>query len=257
MDASTLIDVQVARHRHLSRYSVLAPVVRPGAQRLMQSFFLDIVDSTNEEAKRLIRTGAIRDCGLVLAREQSAGKGTNGRSWCSPRDGGIYLSLARTSGGGVLPVTTAYTKAAGVACVDALRSLYGLDCSLRGVNDLFVGGGKLGGILTETQTRGDALAALIVGVGINLDDVARKIEGNYSTTSLERELGSTAFAALDREYLISVIVAGLLKWQTIVIRGDAEKVEREYVKIRDGCREDDRQVDSHRSDSGPLRPPKW
>ena len=59
----------------------------------MQSFHFDTVDSTNEAAKRMIRSGELRQPAYLLALEQTAGRGSRGRRWASPKDAGIYLSV--------------------------------------------------------------------------------------------------------------------------------------------------------------------
>ena len=89
--------------------------------RPMNSFRIDTVDSTNDEAKRLIAEGRLRGRGYVLAREQTAGRGTQGRSWLSPRDAGLYLSVARTGVEPPSPNVAQLTLAAGAACVEAIH----------------------------------------------------------------------------------------------------------------------------------------
>lgn len=137
------------------------------------------LDSTNEEAKRLVHAGKIQKTTLILANSQTAGKGTQGRAWASPPGAGLYLSvihpffpLDAISQTARLPGLPLYTLAAGVACAETIQDLTGLSIQLKPVNDLYVEDCKLGGILTESlisqngqETR---CRALITGIGINI-----------------------------------------------------------------------------------------
>jgi BirA family transcriptional regulator, biotin operon repressor / biotin---[acetyl-CoA-carboxylase] ligase len=137
----------------------------PPAYRLIA---LDSVGSTNEEAKARARDGA-EDGTIVWAREQTAGRGRDGRHWVSPR-GNLYFSL-------ILRPECAPAQGAQISFVAAL----GVGTALASVvpplvrvqykwpNDVLLDGAKVAGILLETESAGaDALAWLIVGVGINL-----------------------------------------------------------------------------------------
>ena len=141
----------------------------------MQAFALDTVDSTNEQAKRLIRGGELREAGYVLAREQTAGKGSRGRFWFSPKDAGIYLSVVEIPRQRHAISTTLFTLAAGVACAEALRRTACIDVRLKPINDLYIDGAKLGGILTETVIRDGSPEAIITGVGINVRRIDRPL----------------------------------------------------------------------------------
>ncbi|MCC7293450.1 MAG: biotin--[acetyl-CoA-carboxylase] ligase [Phycisphaerales bacterium] len=173
----------------------------------MQFFALDSVDSTNDVAKRLLREGAIRDVAYVVAAEQTGGRGTRGRSWTSPRGAGIYLSLVHVADGRAWPVTTAFTQSAAVACVEALRDRTGVAVDIKPVNDLFVAGRKLGGILTETVVTGQHVEAIITGIGINVREAVRQLDGReVVATSLQAETTREAFDRLDVDGLIRAIV---------------------------------------------------
>lgn len=136
----------------------------------------DTLDSTNDEAKRLLSAGALRGTTLVTARQQTAGRGTQGRCWVSPRDIGLYMSLIHLpTPDACLPLSPILTLSAGVACADTLYTRYGLPVRLKPVNDLYLAGGKLGGILTETLAQGERVLAVITGVGINLREGPRPL----------------------------------------------------------------------------------
>lgn len=126
---------------------------------------LDEVDSTNTLAKA---TAATDDTpALILARTQTGGRGRMGRSFHSPADTGLYMTYAYTT---AEPLTEAVrvTALAAVAAVSAMEALTDKRPAIKWVNDLYLNGGKLGGILTEAVTRPDGATRMIVGLGINL-----------------------------------------------------------------------------------------
>lgn len=195
----------------------------------VQIFSLDSVDSTNDTAKRLLSEGAIRDVAYVVAAEQTGGRGTRGRTWASPRGAGIYLSVVHAAQGHAWPVTTAFTHSAAVACVEALRERTGVAVGIKPVNDLYVAGRKLGGILTETVVTGQCLEAIITGIGINVREAVRQFDGcDVAATSLQAELTSGAYERLDVDGLIRVIVERVCARHGMVFENRLDEVERLY-----------------------------
>ena len=118
----------------------------------------DVTDSTNTRAKE----DKDLSLGIICARAQTAGRGRQGNSFCSPADTGLYMSL-------VIPITPmeAYefslTAAAAVAAARAIGKLCHIDVGIKWVNDLYLNGKKVAGILTEADTN-----RVIVGIGINV-----------------------------------------------------------------------------------------
>lgn len=123
------------------------------------------VDSTNTEARRKIMAGE-RLPQLILAETQSAGRGRMGRSFYSPEGVGIYLSLCFEVGrDGRDPLLL--TTAAAVAVWRAIHRVTGIECGIKWVNDLYVDGRKVCGILAESLFLGEK-RYVILGVGVNL-----------------------------------------------------------------------------------------
>lgn len=135
----------------------------PWADRL---HCFDSVDSTNLLAKRMAAQGAPHGT-LLLATHQTAGRGRLGRSFHSPENQGLYVSLLLRPG---CPAEALMhlTCAAAVAMCDALEAACGVRPGIKWTNDLVWGSRKLGGILTELGWTGDGrLDYAIVGIGIN------------------------------------------------------------------------------------------
>ncbi|MDH4189194.1 MAG: biotin--[acetyl-CoA-carboxylase] ligase [Betaproteobacteria bacterium] len=128
---------------------------------------LDACGSTNSELLQAPPHPRMR---LLLAEEQTAGRGRRARRWLSPIGDGLALSLRRDFPHAPRDLA-ALSLAAGVAAARALRALGARETRLKWPNDLLLGGAKLGGILVETRMQGTAVAA-VVGIGINMRSAA-------------------------------------------------------------------------------------
>ncbi|MGE0201576.1 MAG: biotin--[acetyl-CoA-carboxylase] ligase [Candidatus Melainabacteria bacterium] len=176
------------------------------------------LDSTNDEARRLIAAWQQHPGASTLAPEpfaviadaQTAGRGTKGRQWVSPPGAGLYLSVVHPVGTvqTALPLTTNYTVAAGVACVEALQALYGLTVQIKPVNDLMHDGRKLGGILTEGIIQDNRLQCVITGIGINLLKADRPVK-KHTPVSLEELTNQQEFP---KDPLVDAITNRLNHW---------------------------------------------
>ena len=122
--------------------------MRPVIHRLVS------VTSTQDEARRLLSIGRAKAGHVIVADEQSAGRGRFGRTWLSP-SGGLYATY-------LVEADPLIALRSGVAIVEALDQI-GVRAALKWPNDVLLGEAKLAGILVETT---DALA--LVGIGVNL-----------------------------------------------------------------------------------------
>jgi len=198
----------------------------------LQVFRLDSVDSTNEAAKRLIREGKITQRGYVLAREQTAGRGQRGKSWLSPRDAGVYLSVVDRPGRAASDLTL-YTLAAGVACVEAIRDVTGLTVAIKPINDLYAEGCKLGGILTEAVFEQGRVESLVTGVGINVRRTNHVLaDAPVEPISLQELLPVSGFAYLDPDGLVRSIVRSVHEWNERVGKDDGQAVRTAWERFK-------------------------
>lgn len=107
-------------------------------------------------------------CRVVIAEYQTAGRGRHLRRWVSPPGSGLCLSFAYTFG--EMPrQMSSLTLAIGVAVTNMLKHLGAGEVGLKWPNDIVARDGKMGGILTEVQGRGDGELTVVTGVGLNLD----------------------------------------------------------------------------------------
>ncbi len=159
-------------------------------------------DSTNAVALKLAAEGAEHGT-VVLAEEQTAGRGRLGRAWYSERFSGIYMSviLRPPLSPAAAPVLTLM---AGLGAQKAVNDVTGLNADIRWPNDLLVKGRKVCGILTEMSAELDRLHAVVLGLGMNVNHSRMPVELENSASSLRMEAHHTVsrvqvFAALIRE----------------------------------------------------------
>lgn len=134
------------------------------------------VGSTNDEARALAESGA-REYTTVIADHQTQGRGRRGRSFVSPAGTGVYLSM-------VLRPSLALVHAQEITCAAALAASRAIDktfcvnTGIKWINDVYLGSGKVCGILTEAQAdiETGGLSYAIVGMGVNVY-AAHKAEG--------------------------------------------------------------------------------
>ena len=133
-------------------------------------YCFDSIDSTNSEARRMLKSGASGRL-LITAREQTAGRGRQGKSFYSPADTGIYMSLVLMPDSFPSELLSATTAAAAAVCA-SIEKLSGKHPMIKWVNDIYLDGKKICGILTEAVTKPDGrVGALIIGIGINISTV--------------------------------------------------------------------------------------
>ena len=166
---------------------------------------LDVTDSTNAEARRLSQ-GATKQPALIIAREQSAGRGRLGRSFFSPADTGLYATLLYYPERPVAELT-GLTCAAALASAKAIEQLCGISSQIKWVNDLYLGGRKVCGILCESfgTPHGTAIA---VGIGINLttEDFPDNLDGIAG--SLQAKIDPEVLALRICEHLLPYLQSG-------------------------------------------------
>lgn len=127
---------------------------------------LETTTSTLDVAHRLAAEGAPAGT-LVIADEQTAGRGRGGKTWESSPGAGLWLTLierpADTSGIGVLSLRV------GLAAAEALDRFAPEPIRLKWPNDLYIDQGKLGGILVEARWREQSVEWVAIGVGVNVE----------------------------------------------------------------------------------------
>jgi BirA family biotin operon repressor/biotin-[acetyl-CoA-carboxylase] ligase len=161
------------------------------------------VRSTNDIARRRAKSGA-REGTVVLADEQTSGRGRRGRSWIAPAGTSLLFSII------LRPTTTPkhcqrLTMACSLALADSIEDRLGLKTGLKWPNDVLIQGRKVAGILTELDLQSDGLAHAVVGVGLNVNVDFSEPQVSFlegKATSLARECGST----VSREEVLACVL---------------------------------------------------
>ena len=163
-------------------------------------FAADVCDSTNLRAQEWLAVGN-RGAALFAAEKQTSGRGRLGRTFHSPAGSGVYFSLTypmRRS----LDETVGVTCAAAVAVMRTIRACSGKQTEIKWVNDLFLNGKKVCGILAEAVSVGSE-TSIVVGIGINLRtaDFPPELEAVAGSIGDDRTPRAELIAAVVRELL--------------------------------------------------------
>lgn len=163
----------------------------------------ETLPSTNTELKRRAALDA-PDGLLLAARRQSAGRGRYGRAFFSPADSGAYFSLLLRPGW-PLSRLRCVTPAAALAAAQTLEELSGQETQIKWVNDVYIGGRKVVGILTELVTglESGTVESLVCGFGVNLYPPADGFPPELQETA------GTVFTCKPAQDLRARIIAGI------------------------------------------------
>ena len=156
----------------------------------------ETIDSTNAEALRLIARGESAPF-LVLAEQQTAGRGRRGRQWVSPFAENLYYSLVLRVEGGMRQLE-GLSLVVGLAVMRTLQ-VFGLDAAgLKWPNDVLVGERKIAGILLELVGDPADVCHVVLGIGINVN-MQSNDRVDQQWTSMKREVGGS----IDRNRLVA------------------------------------------------------
>jgi len=149
------------------------------------------IDSTNNFAKSLAQLGAVHGT-TVVSEVQTQGKGRMGRDFYSPMGMGVYMSVILRPKLSV-EHSLLITSCAAVAVAEAIENVSGIECKIKWVNDIYAGGKKLCGILTEASVDVEqgGLEYAIVGMGINVQNVTFPKNLTDIATSVKMESGKS------------------------------------------------------------------
>ncbi|MCM3236796.1 biotin--[acetyl-CoA-carboxylase] ligase [Heyndrickxia oleronia] len=175
--------------------------------------YLDTIDSTQKVAHQLAQEGCPEGT-IVVAEEQTNGRGRLTRQWHSPKFTGIWMSIVLRP---KLPPFKApqFTLITAVAVVQAIEQLCDLQPEIKWPNDILIKGKKVTGILTELQADSDKIHSIIIGIGINVNQTREDFpeELHSVATSIAIENGGK----LSRSILIQQILANLEKYYQIYL----------------------------------------
>lgn len=180
-------------------------------------FSYKTIDSTNTQMKKLAINGG-KNHSVIVSEEQSAGRGRFGRSFYSPAQKGVYMSVLLKTGDSLQNATMITIKTA-VAVRRAIAKLYDIEVAIKWVNDLYYRGKKVCGILSEaiSDFESGMIEAIIIGIGINV-----------STDNFPLEIASIATSLGLQEANRNQFIAEILNQLFAIIDEDFKLVLNEY-----------------------------
>lgn len=174
--------------------------------------YFNEVDSTQKEAERRISSNIAKNGEIIIANKQIAGKGTHGRKWYTGENENIAFSLVLFPNCNINKFKD-LTLIIAECMVNTLKQLYNIDVQIKNPNDIIYNNLKLGGILTQTVTVNEIVKNLVIGIGVNVNQLNFVEEIKNIATSLKREFINIEFSRED------------------IIKEFCEKFEIEYSKM--------------------------
>jgi BirA family biotin operon repressor/biotin-[acetyl-CoA-carboxylase] ligase len=189
--------------------------------------YLDSVDSTNSYGKRMAE-GDFWDGTVIIAEEQTSGRGRLGRDWVSPKGKGIWMTIMLKPD--IKPnLASQVTLIAAVAVLKAIKSIYNMDIMIKWPNDLVVNGKKVCGILTELGAEIERINYLCVGIGIN----ANSEESDFINKALDTATSIKIATSIkvERKELIARILTVFENYYSLFLeKGSIGFMIEEYKK---------------------------
>jgi BirA family biotin operon repressor/biotin-[acetyl-CoA-carboxylase] ligase len=197
--------------------------------------FRESLDSTNTLAMELAEKGGRHGTHgtVVIADRQLKGKGRLGRTWFSPPQCNIYMSVI------VRPEiepkdATLLTIMSAISCARAVRNSTGIEVKIKWPNDLMVSERKLGGILAEMKSDQDRIVFAVIGIGINVNSSldAFPPEVRAVAASVMEELREKGYSRdISRTLIIAAILNELERWFKVLIKGGRIQLINEWKKL--------------------------
>ena len=179
----------------------------------MKIKLLSTVDSTNNYLRQLAATKEVEEGTVVVSLEQTAGRGQRGHSWVSERGMGLYFSILLRPRGCPAEAQFILNKVIAAGAARYVDAASGCRTEIRWPNDLLLEGRKAGGILIENTLRGNHLAEVIAGIGINLNQ--ESFTGSFQTppVSLHQLSGTFYDPGREADALYGMLMKAYQSWQ--------------------------------------------
>ncbi|HLB63901.1 MAG TPA: biotin--[acetyl-CoA-carboxylase] ligase [Anaerolineales bacterium] len=168
--------------------------------------FHGTIGSTNDEAASRARQGAPEGT-VVVAEEQTAGRGRAGRAWLTPPGSALALSIVLRPRALAPEAIGGLTALGALAVAEALEA-QGVAALIKWPNDVLLDGRKVAGVLVEGSWAGQELEYAIVGIGVNVRPASVPAQAAYPATCVEEVVGRS----IDRDDLLVGILDGVGRW---------------------------------------------
>jgi BirA family transcriptional regulator, biotin operon repressor / biotin---[acetyl-CoA-carboxylase] ligase len=191
--------------------------------------YFDSIGSTNDEALAWAASGA-KDFSLVIADEQTRGRGRLHRTWHTPKGSALAISLILRPDEIIKPHLSRTVGMSALAITDSLLSM-GLNAKIKWPNDVLINNKKTAGILVESVWSGSDVDSLVIGMGINIHKNSTPPNDSLQlpATSLEDELGKEPPL---REEIVKDILLNIIAWRQKLSSDEMLKIWEERLAFR-------------------------
>ena len=173
-------------------------------------FHYKTIDSTQKEIWRRVKNQIIENKTIIIADIQTAGIGTHGRVWHTDEENNIafsvYFDLSKINC--KVDKLDGLTVKIAENIVNVFYEFYGITLDIKYPNDIYCNGKKLGGILTETKVQDGLVRCIVIGIGINTNQVEFTNDIKDIATSIRHEFG----IKVQMKQLMSVLLGTLPFW---------------------------------------------
>lgn len=185
---------------------------------------LEEVDSTNTYLSELASNKKLPDGTVVLAKHQLAGKGQRGNVWQAEKDKNLTFSILYYPGTMTINKQFSLTQAISLGVYDYLSGKC-KGVKIKWPNDLYVANKKIGGLLIKNSIKGDSIAQVIIGVGLNINQEWFDLPNNKATSL---KLENSDLYRLDEELilLLTAIERRYLQWKN----GHLAQLKTQYLE---------------------------
>ncbi len=189
-------------------------------------YYFPSIGSTNAYAKELAKQGGAEGS-IVIAEEQTKGRGRMGRKWYSPSHVNLYFSIIFRPPFSVDRVFSLNMLVA-LALVDAIDNMTGMKTLIKWPNDVYLKDKKTAGILTEFSTNKGMAEYVIAGIGLNVNwDIRDKSELKHVATSLAKEIGHP----ISRVDLLIKILKLLERYYQLLLKGQDSYIYNRWNEL--------------------------
>jgi len=186
---------------------------------------LDATESTNLYLKNLTLSNVTDDLTVVIAKEQTQGRGQMGATWQSSSGKNLTFSILKEIENFSITDQFQLNMAVSLAIFDTLTTLHVPHLKIKWPNDILSGTSKICGILIENLLKGDQIRASIIGIGLNVNQT--NFPNPFNATSLKLLLGRTH----DLEEVLHALLENLTSYLKILQTRKIERLSYDYLEV--------------------------
>lgn len=186
---------------------------------------LDATESTNLYLKNLLLSGIPEDLTVVIAKEQTQGKGQMGTTWQSSSGKNLTFSILKEIESFLIADQFQLNIAVSLAIFDTLKTFQVPHLKIKWPNDILSGTSKICGILIENMLKGNQIRASIIGIGLNVNQTY--FPNPFNATSLKLLLGRT----FDLDEVLQVLLENLAKYLQFLETNKIGELSKDYLEV--------------------------